>query len=112
MRRIVITFLALVMVIVLYIGINVVVRVIKKTNDANEDSARRALFVEVTRALAGYHKTHNQYPSSLQNLVITNFPDGSSKKTILLFTYKSDGKSYELSCPLLWNQELLVEHSN
>jgi hypothetical protein len=73
---------------------------LKRMHETQEDSARRALFVQVEVMLDSYPQEQRRYPSALGELVITNWPDGSSPITLSIFQYRSDGASYTLTCEL------------
>ncbi len=60
-----------------------------------EESAQRALFVEVVDLLAAFHEQHDQYPDSLNALPLT-YPDGGNESTLASLTYESNGKHYSL----------------
>ena len=62
---------------------------------AAEESAQRALFVEVVDLLAAHHERHGHYPESLDTLDLT-YPDGGNKATLASLTYESNGKHYSL----------------
>ena len=66
---------------------------------AADESARCAMTDHVSRLVDEHHAQFGRYPSSLEDLEIEYFPDGSSVATVKLLEYESDGSSYRLSCP-------------
>lgn len=83
----------------------------QQMRDAQETSSRRALFVEIENSLYEYSATHGKYPSSLSQLLIRSFPDGSSSATLKHFNYSSNGKTYRLSVPSADRNELFVSET-
>jgi hypothetical protein len=73
---------------------------LRELHEGQEDSARRALFVEVMGLLDSHYEQQHRYPSILGELVITNWPDGSSPATLSRFDYRSDGTSFSMVCSL------------
>ena len=71
----------------------------KSKTEAQVSSARLALCAQIHTQLAGYFKDHGRYPNTLDELTITNFPDGATKRTLELFAYSADGKTFSLVCP-------------
>jgi len=78
-------------------GVVVLLRSAEKAHAAR-NAGRRALFDEVKGLLEEYNRTEHHYPASLTDLVITNWPDGSSRGTLSRFHYQSDGTSFSLVC--------------
>jgi hypothetical protein len=68
----------------------------KSAQHASDYGVIRALAVELTYSLESYKKIHNHFPPSLDNLSITNFPDGSTPGMINEFEYNTDGNTFTL----------------
>jgi hypothetical protein len=71
---------------------------LKLSRRVSEDSAQRALLVELGKRLDAYYDTHQSYPRSLAELPAHSWPDGSSPATLRSFRFDSDGASFTLSC--------------
>ena len=63
-----------------------------------DDSAGRALLVELGARLDAHYEAHKSYPRSLGELPAHSWPDGSSPATLRTFRFESDGASFTLSC--------------
>jgi len=72
-----------------------------------DDSAQRALLVELGQRLDAHYQTHKTYPKSLGELPTPSWPDGSSPATLRSFRFKSDGASFMLSCTSAYNGSVL-----
>lgn len=68
-----------------------------------EDSAQRALLVELGQRLDAHYQTNKSYPKSLGDLPAHEWPDGSSPATLRSFRLESDGASFTLSCTSAYN---------
>jgi hypothetical protein len=64
----------------------------------SEDSAQRALLVELGQSLDAHYESHKSYPRSLAEVPAHSWPDGSSPATLRSFRFESDGASFTLSC--------------
>ena len=80
----------------------------RKAKLVAEDSAQRSLLTETERLLDAHHAARKSYPQSLTELQFTNWPDGSSSKTLLTFQYNSRGTSYVLTCTSVWTGRVFV----
>lgn len=80
----------------------------RKAKLVAEDSAQRSLLAETERLLDTHHAARKSYPHSLTELQFTNWPDGSSPKTLLTFHYNSRGTSYVLTCTSVWTGKVFV----
>ena len=99
---------SLLIAVALAAAIGIVVVTIRNAHRAAEESARRALFSEVLRNLDEYAFVNGKYPRTMEDLKITNFPEGSSLHMLSVMHYVSDGKSCELRCASLFRTNLLV----
>lgn len=75
---------------------------------APEEAARRALFAEIVRQLQAYAERNHRYPPSINELSITNFPNGSSSALLSIVHYVSDGGSCEVKCESLVQEQPLI----
>ena len=92
---------------IILVGLFALIAVVTRTTLQKvwQETARVALLAEVHKALLTYAIAQSNFPPSLKELTITNFPERSTEQTLALFEYQSSGTSFSLSCPSLYEKE-------
>lgn len=73
-----------------------------------DESSRLAMFVHVQRQLEHFYARHGTYPSDLEALGVSDFPDGSSERTWKGFVYRSDGRTFRLESNGIFREDLVA----
>jgi hypothetical protein len=69
----------------------------QKANVLAKRSALSALAQEIHNTVTAYRATNGAYPTSLNQVTITNYQDGATPAMLDEIQYESDGKTFKLS---------------